>query len=279
MTDAAGKNFIDLTASIVSAYLSNNPTPASEIPTLISQIHAALLRVSGGRIETPLEPAKPAVSVKKSMTPDYLVCLEDGKRFKSLKRHLRTQYNMTPEQYRDKWGLPADYPMVAPNYAVARSQLAKKMGLGQQQRRRNARNISEIFAKRRRGDLAGEPTVRRPRQAPRARRSECARPWRAGRWSAAASDARESRIRRTPRAHRWPGSACGVRPEYSVSRIAISPRTICASLSPRYFSTRLAGVAAVDLLGEPDLADAALHLVGRRNARPPASDRACGRVR
>jgi predicted transcriptional regulator len=136
MTDAAGKNFIDLTASIVSAYLSNNPTPASEIPNLISQIHAALLRVSTGRVETPSEPARPAVSVKKSMTPDYLVCLEDGKRFKSLKRHLRTQYNMTPEQYRDKWGLPSDYPMVAPNYAVARSQLAKKMGLGQQRRRR-----------------------------------------------------------------------------------------------------------------------------------------------
>jgi predicted transcriptional regulator len=136
MTDAAGKSFIDLTANIVSAYLSNNPTPASEIPNLISQIHAALLRVSTGRIETPLEPAKPAVSVKKSMTPDYLVCLEDGKRFKSLKRHLRSQYNMTPEQYRDKWGLPADYPMVAPNYAVARSALAKKMGLGQQRRRR-----------------------------------------------------------------------------------------------------------------------------------------------
>ena len=100
------------------------------------QVHAALLRVSTGRADTPLEPAKPAVSVKKSMTPDYLVCLEDGKRFKSLKRHLRTQYNMTPEQYRDKWGLPPDYPMVAPNYAVARSQLAKKMGLGQQRRRR-----------------------------------------------------------------------------------------------------------------------------------------------
>jgi len=136
MSDAGGKNFIDLTANIVSAYLSNNPTPASEIPALIGQIHAALLRVSAGRVETPLEPAKPAVSGEESMTPDYLVCLEDGKRFKSLKRHLRTQYSMTPEQYRDKWGLPADYPMVAPNYAVKRSQLAKKMGLGQQQRGR-----------------------------------------------------------------------------------------------------------------------------------------------
>lgn len=130
------KGFVDLTASIVSAYVSNNATTAAEIPALISQIHAALVRVATGGPEVPLEPAKPAVSVKKSMTADYLVCLEDGKRFKSLKRHLRTQYNMSPEQYREKWGLPADYPMVAPNYAVARSQLAKKMGLGQQRRRR-----------------------------------------------------------------------------------------------------------------------------------------------
>jgi predicted transcriptional regulator len=136
MTEPAAKSFIDLTANIVSAYVSNNPTPASEIPSLINQIHAALLKVSTGRAELPLEPAKPAVPVKKSMTADYLICLEDGKRFKSLKRHLRTQYSLTPEQYRDKWNLPADYPMVAPNYAVARSQLAKKMGLGQQRRRR-----------------------------------------------------------------------------------------------------------------------------------------------
>jgi predicted transcriptional regulator len=136
MSDTAGKSFLDLTAEIVSAYVSNNTTPASEIPALISQVHAALTRVSSGRGETPAEPAKPAVSVKKSMTADYLICLEDGKRFKSLKRHLRTQYNMSPEQYRDKWKLPADYPMVAPNYAVTRSQLAKNMGLGQQRRRR-----------------------------------------------------------------------------------------------------------------------------------------------
>ncbi len=137
MSDAAGKSFIELTANIVSAYLSNNPTPAAEIPNLISQVHGALSRVSSGRVEAPLEPAKPAVSLKKSIAPDYLVCLEDGKRFKSLKRHLRTQYSMTPEQYRDKWGLPPDYPMVAPNYAVARSQLAKKMGLGQQARKKS----------------------------------------------------------------------------------------------------------------------------------------------
>ena len=130
MTDAPPKNFIDLTASIVSAYVGNNPTPAAEIPGLISQIHAALVRVSSGRTEAPLEPAKPAVSIKKSISPDYIVCLEDGKRFKSLKRHLRTQYNLTPEQYRDKWGLPPDYPMVAPNYAARRSEFAKKIGLG-----------------------------------------------------------------------------------------------------------------------------------------------------
>jgi predicted transcriptional regulator len=132
MSDAGAKNFVELTAGIVSAYLSNNPTPAAEIPNLISQVHAALQRVATGRPETPPEPVRPAVPVKKSVHPDYLICLEDGKRFKSLRRHLRTQYSMTPEQYRDKWNLPADYPMVAPNYAVTRSQLAKKMGLGQQ---------------------------------------------------------------------------------------------------------------------------------------------------
>jgi predicted transcriptional regulator len=138
MSDPAGKSFIELTATIVSAYVSNNPTQASEIAGLIGQVHAALQRLSNSKAEAPvLEPAKPAVPLKKSMTPEYLICLEDGKRFKSLKRHLRTQYKMTPEQYREKWGLPADYPMVAPNYAVERSQLAKKMGLGQQRRRRS----------------------------------------------------------------------------------------------------------------------------------------------
>jgi predicted transcriptional regulator len=129
-------NYIELTAEIVSAYVSNNPVPAADMPGLINQVHSALTRVSGGQADVQPEPLKPAVSVKKSITPDYIVCLEDGKKFKSLKRHLRTQYNMTPEQYRDKWGLPPDYPMVAPNYAAARSQLAKQMGLGQQRRRR-----------------------------------------------------------------------------------------------------------------------------------------------
>lgn len=131
----AGK-FIDQTASIVSAYVSKNAVPASEISTLINQVHAALMRVANGGGELGAEGSKPAVPIKKSITPEYLVCLEDGKKFKSLKRHLRTQYNMTPEQYREKWGLPLDYPMVAPNYAAERSHLAKQMGLGQQRRRR-----------------------------------------------------------------------------------------------------------------------------------------------
>jgi predicted transcriptional regulator len=128
--------FIGLTANIVSAYVSNNSVAASDIPALINQIHAALQRVSSAQGEGALEPPRPAVTIKKSITPEYLVCLEDGKKFKSLKRHLRAQYDMTPEQYREKWGLPADYPMVAPSYAAARSQLAKQMGLGQQRRRR-----------------------------------------------------------------------------------------------------------------------------------------------
>jgi predicted transcriptional regulator len=133
---ASNSNFIELTTKIVSAFVSNNSVAAAEIPALINQVHSALLRVSSGGKEQPPEPLKPAIPVKKSITPDYLVCLEDGKKFKSLKRHLRTQYNVTPEQYREKWGLPPDYPMVAPNYAAARSKLAKDMGLGQQRRRR-----------------------------------------------------------------------------------------------------------------------------------------------
>jgi MucR family transcriptional regulator, transcriptional regulator of exopolysaccharide biosynthesis len=131
-----GGTFIKLTAEIVSAYVSNNSVPSVDLPALIGQVHSALSRVSSGQVENSLEPPKPAISVKKSITPDHIVCLEDGKKFKSLKRHLRTQYSMTPEQYREKWGLPPDYPMVAPNYAAARSHLAKQMGLGQQRRRR-----------------------------------------------------------------------------------------------------------------------------------------------
>ena len=129
-------NYVDLAAGIVSAYVSKNAVPTSDLAKLIGAVHAALLRVSGRQEEAVAEPAKPAVPIKKSVTPDYIICLEDGKKFKSLKRHLRTHYGLTPDEYRAKWGLPADYPMVAPNYAVARSELALKMGLGQQRRKR-----------------------------------------------------------------------------------------------------------------------------------------------
>jgi len=132
-------NNIELAAEIVSAYVSNNSVPASELPSLINEVYSALLRVGSGAaaVAAPVEPPKPAVAVKKSVTNDYIICLEDGKKFKSLKRHLRTQYGLSPEEYREKWGLAPDYPMVAPNYAKARSTLAKQMGLGQQRRRRS----------------------------------------------------------------------------------------------------------------------------------------------
>ena len=130
-------NHIELAAEIVSAYVSNNSVPASELATLLGDIHSAIVRVSTGAAVVVPEVAKPAVSPKKSITNDYIICLEDGRKFKSLKRHLRTQYNMSPEQYREKWALPADYPMVAPAYAKARSALAKQMGLGHQRRRRS----------------------------------------------------------------------------------------------------------------------------------------------
>ena len=135
-TTEGSAQFIELATDIVSAYVSNNSVATGELPTLIKDVFGALSRVSSGEPVAAAEAAKPAVPVKKSITPDYIVCLEDGKQFKSLKRHLRTQYGLSPEQYREKWNLPADYPMVAPNYAEARSKLAKQMGLGQQRRRR-----------------------------------------------------------------------------------------------------------------------------------------------
>jgi len=133
---AAGADLIDLAADIVSAYVSNNTVPASELPALIANVHQALSSTHSGLNEPEPEPLKPAVNPKKSIFPDYIICLEDGKKFKSLKRHLRTHYDLSPEDYRDKWNLAVDYPMVAPNYAAARSALAKKMGLGQQRRRK-----------------------------------------------------------------------------------------------------------------------------------------------
>lgn len=132
-------DYIELAAEIVSAFVSNNSVPVAELPALIASVHMTLGRLSGGTVEEKAEPLTPAVSVKRSITPDFIVCLEDGKKFKSLKRHLRTRYDMTPDQYRAKWNLPSDYPMVAPNYAAARSELAKNMGLGQQRRKARAK--------------------------------------------------------------------------------------------------------------------------------------------
>lgn len=129
-TPSASPSFLDETALIVAAFVSNNAVPASEIASLVASVNAALRGLSAPKPES--KPAQqPAVPVKKSITPDYLVCLEDGKKFRSLKRHLRSKYQMTPDEYRAKWGLSSDYPMVAPNYSEQRSKLAKDMGLGQ----------------------------------------------------------------------------------------------------------------------------------------------------
>ncbi len=122
---------IEMTAEIVAAYVENNTIATGDLPALIQSIHRALTSVVAGAEAVEAPPKEPAVPVRRSITPDHLVCLEDGRKFKSLKRHLRTKYNMSPEEYRSKWGLAKDYPMVAPNYAKARSELAKQMGLGQ----------------------------------------------------------------------------------------------------------------------------------------------------
>jgi predicted transcriptional regulator len=130
MNENASSTYIDLAADIVSAYVSNNSVPAGDLPGLISQVHLALARVGNGAAEASAEAPKPAIAIKKSVTPDYIICLEDGKKFKSLKRHLRTNHSMTPQEYRAAFGLRPDYPMVAPAYASARSDLARTMGLG-----------------------------------------------------------------------------------------------------------------------------------------------------
>ena len=122
---------IDKVVDIVTAYVTKNAVPAVELPNLISTVHKSLATLSSAEAPKAEETKAPAVSIKKSIGSDYLICLEDGRKFKSLKRHLRTKYDMTPDDYRAKWGLPKDYPMVAPAYAEARSNLAKQMGLGQ----------------------------------------------------------------------------------------------------------------------------------------------------
>lgn len=143
MTDMAlGKGpelLVELTADIVAAYVSNHVVPVGDLSHLIADVHSALSNTSTPvPVSATVEKPKPPVPIKKSIEDDYLICLEDGQKFKSLKRHLMTHYNMTPDEYREKWGLPADYPMVAPAYAEARSRLAKEMGLGQRRKRGRA---------------------------------------------------------------------------------------------------------------------------------------------
>lgn len=143
---------IEMTAGIVSAFAANNALSANDLPNLIKQVHLALSGIANGAsTEAPSAPQSPAVSVRKSITSEFLICLEDGRKFKSLKRHLQTKYGLTPDAYRAKWNLPKDYPMVAPDYAASRSALAKSMGLGQ--------------GGRQAAKTAKAPTVRKPRAA------------------------------------------------------------------------------------------------------------------
>ncbi len=141
------RELLELTSTIVAAHVSNNSVPTADLPGVIATVHETLAAL--GTEEAPRP--KPAVPIKKSVTPDYIICLDDGKKLKMLKRHLRTAYNMTPDDYRKRWGLPSDYPMVAPNYAATRSKLAKKIGLG-----------------RKRGAKAKKPSkTKKPRKATR----------------------------------------------------------------------------------------------------------------
>ena len=146
--DEAQESHVELTTSIVSAYVSHNSLRVADLPELISTVHAALSGLAGP-IAAPVAaaPLAPAVPIKKSVSDDYIICLEDGKKFRSLKRHIGTVYNLSPEQYREKWGLPRDYPMVAPAYSAIRSRLAKDIGLGQQ---RGAEDTAQEPAKRKR---------------------------------------------------------------------------------------------------------------------------------
>lgn len=162
-------DFIQITADIVSAFVSNNSVRAGELPALIEAIHASLRNVIDTKPEEPVVETKaPAVPIKKSITDDYIICLEDGKRFKSLKRHLSTAYNMTPDDYRAKWGLNRDYPMVAPAYASARSSLARQMGLGRKRDEQVSSSPAEASAEPEQPAMADDvPAAPRKRGRPK----------------------------------------------------------------------------------------------------------------
>ena len=165
MAEEDGQAILTLTAQIVAAHVSNNSVPAEALPSLIRQVHEAL----SGAGQPVAEPEKlqPAVPVKRSVFPDYIVCLEDGKKLKMLKRHLQSAYAMTPDQYRERWGLPADYPMVAPNYAERRSALARQIGLGRKDGGRPAANDepAEEVAEEKEEEAAAPKPIRRRRGA------------------------------------------------------------------------------------------------------------------
>jgi predicted transcriptional regulator len=135
----AEQELLRMTTDVVAAYVSNNALPTAQLAEVIHAVYGSLRGLETQIVESPPEPLKPAVPIRRSITPDYLICLEDGKRLKMLKRHLRTTYNMTPEEYRARWGLAPDYPMVAPQYAAQRSEFAKKIGLGRETGRQSAR--------------------------------------------------------------------------------------------------------------------------------------------
>ncbi|HYE01374.1 MAG TPA: MucR family transcriptional regulator [Alphaproteobacteria bacterium] len=139
----SAKDLLSLTSEIVAAHVSNNTVALSDLPAVIQQVYKSLANLGGVEAAPAPERPVPAVPVKKSVTPEFIICLEDGKKLKMLKRHLKTAYNMSPEEYRDRWGLPADYPMVAPNYARQRSRLAKQIGLGTRARRGGGADAEE----------------------------------------------------------------------------------------------------------------------------------------
>jgi predicted transcriptional regulator len=138
----AEEELLRMTADVVAAYVGNNALPVTQLGEVIGAVYRSLSGLEGKAAEPPPEPLKPAVPIRKSITPDYLICLEDGKRLKMLKRHLRSTYNLTPEEYRARWGLAPDYPMVAPNYAEQRSEFARKIGLGRETGRQSARRAA-----------------------------------------------------------------------------------------------------------------------------------------
>ncbi|AMB48110.1 MULTISPECIES: MucR family transcriptional regulator [Methylobacteriaceae] len=167
LEDSSAGDHVALVVDIVSAYVGNNSLAVGELPGLITSVHGALAQLSNKPSEPEEVAPTPAVSIRRSIQQDFLICLEDGKKFKSLKRHLRTRYNLSPDEYRARWNLPDDYPMVAPSYAATRSALARTMGLGQQRRKWPSKTATETAA-----EPAPETAASAPRRRGRARSGE-----------------------------------------------------------------------------------------------------------